>query len=1251
MSARFDLGRILRSPMERNAYALVAHQLLSASLGLIYWLLAARLYPATVVGSSSAFISTLLLVSGISQLGLAAGMARFIPRAGRHARRLVSSAYVVAIAASVVGGVVFLALDAVVGLGDILLGGVIEPWWVVAAVVGWTLFYLQDGVLIGSHQAVWVLVENFVYNSLKIAVLVIGVSVLGEVGIIGSWFLPVPVAVALVTWLVFGRFLRPRDEAKDAPPEARVTLREFAFSVSGDHLGSIAAEATVRLLPVFVVATAGAAQNAYFYQAWMVTNVIALVASGMTNSFVAETAATPAAAGANSRKILKRIAQLVVPATILVGIGAPLVLAIFGAEYAREGSSLLRWLALATLPFIFNTWYLSYLRVARRIRRVVEIQVASSVLMIALTFLGLAALGIAGVGLAWLATQLVVVGVTARDAVRVLRLPDAGKPSLRRGDWRFLLPAGSPRKTAVFAEGALADSASLLSGELVDGGSPEAVGCDVCVAESPDGERLRECAAALAPGGVLYAEWPPGAHRTLCRLRAELERAGFEKPVFYWPSPSVSAARLWLRLSPRPASYRRAVAALFDGSMGAGTKSSLASWLVLARALTPFVTKVVVARRVGAGDDRAPDRSSELAAKLTSSEPGLSASDLSVVMRTGGKSELNRINWMVWSDSAGVMRWVAKAGRIPAVTVSMERERDLLKALAYRSGEASEVVTPRLVLWDEEGDYPVMAETALLGTELLKVAQAEGYEECAKRVTRALADFAGHPPARPRSEWWSDLVEPWIVRLGEQLEVLGGVELADDVRAVLRDIGEMPLVFCHNDCTPWNIKVAENGVLEIFDWEAGQEDGLPLLDLVYCLSTMAFSLHGTATTTQSIESYVRLLEPTDEQGRVFLGALETYASAVGIRAQDVPRLRVMTWLMHATNDLAELLEKLGDEKELVAARAVCLPLLRFEVAALLAQQASEAAASRPRLQPTPLHGPALRPALFISPHLDDAALSCGGLIRRLADEGVSVVIATVCTDDHDGAALSALARQAHRQWDLGETPFQGRRAEDTEACRLLGAQSVHLGMRDAVYRLGEGGRPYDRYITACDATDATAFLTRADEVLAPLLAENPGALVFCPASVGGHVDHALVRHAVERLCDAERLVYYAEYPYWSRDGCLASGGRDLLPGAESELVPLTDEELLARVAATACYRSQLRGLFPSSTERARSIVDAHIPVLRQWVLGKPDYDASARRMAARLKRDVARCGGEYYLWLPVEGRGSSAADFFAALRR
>jgi LmbE family N-acetylglucosaminyl deacetylase len=287
--------------------------------------------------------------------------------------------------------------------------------------------------------------------------------------------------------------------------------------------------------------------------------------------------------------------------------------------------------------------------------------------------------------------------------------------------------------------------------------------------------------------------------------------------------------------------------------------------------------------------------------------------------------------------------------------------------------------------------------------------------------------------------------------------------------------------------------------------------------------------------------------------------------------------------------------------------------------------------------------PDIRPDIVVvSPHLDDAALSCGAGIRRLSSAGRAVLVATVFTADREpDAALSPLARRNHASWGVGDLPFERRRAEDDAAMGVLGATPVHLGLPDAVYRTDALGRPlYDASVgVRVHPADLQRSLPLLIERLRPVLAPFPGARVFCPAGVGGHVDHLLARQAVELLCEPRRIVYYEEYPYLARPGAKTAEGE---ARAHASVVIPSRDELDARVTAVTCYRSQIRGLFPSAIERALEVLSAHTPLLGPLLQREPDERASARRAAERIARDVMLFGGERYSWADAE-----ASDPFA----
>lgn len=273
--------------------------------------------------------------------------------------------------------------------------------------------------------------------------------------------------------------------------------------------------------------------------------------------------------------------------------------------------------------------------------------------------------------------------------------------------------------------------------------------------------------------------------------------------------------------------------------------------------------------------------------------------------------------------------------------------------------------------------------------------------------------------------------------------------------------------------------------------------------------------------------------------------------------------------------------------------------------------------------------------VFVSPHLDDAVLSGGGYIYRLAKMRQRVVVATVGTSDCPGP-VSWVAKRNLLSWRRGVSPFAARRKEDEDALEVLGAEFVHLGLLDAMYRRDKHGHPLYTTRTTdvpVHADDWERHKPAVRQAIEGLLEELEGeTIVYCPLGIGGHVDHLLVRSAVEEAADRCSIVYYEDQPYaWrvgeSLDVATLVDGKDR---KGSFVVHLSEEEMEARAQAIACYRSQLPGLFPSRPERLAEIVRARLP-LAAYMVARNVNTASARaRMESSLGSYTERIGGERY---------------------
>ena len=208
-------------------------------------------------------------------------------------------------------------------------------------------------------------------------------------------------------------------------------------------------------------------------------------------------------------------------------------------------------------------------------------------------------------------------------------------------------------------------------------------------------------------------------------------------------------------------------------------------------------------------------------------------------------------------------------------------------------------------------------------------------------------------------------------------------------------------------------------------------------------------------------------------------------------------------------------------------------------------------------------------ALALSPHLDDAVFSAAGQLAQLARDGWRVVVATVFTASRPDPQGFALACQLDKGLDASVDYMALRRAEDANACRLIGAEPLWLPFPEAPHRGYENARALFAGMHAGDA-----IVPELVAALAKLIAELDPARIFAPQAVGAHVDHVAVVEALRTI--APRGVrWWRDYPYAARSGPVAepfAGSFAVLP---EQATNLDEESRAAKSAAALAYASQL----------------------------------------------------------------------------
>ncbi len=228
-------------------------------------------------------------------------------------------------------------------------------------------------------------------------------------------------------------------------------------------------------------------------------------------------------------------------------------------------------------------------------------------------------------------------------------------------------------------------------------------------------------------------------------------------------------------------------------------------------------------------------------------------------------------------------------------------------------------------------------------------------------------------------------------------------------------------------------------------------------------------------------------------------------------------------------------------------------------------------------------------SIYLSPHLDDAVLSCGGQIHERIQSGQSVLVVTITAGDPKEMNISPFARALHQRWQTTAEAVTIRREEDIKACEQLGADFLHWVLLDCIYRqdahTGQHMYPTEESlfgaihpgddVTSRNLNRLISGLPQFEQLLVPL-------------AIGNHVDHQLCRRVAEEVFDPANLTYYEDYPYsQSEDKHEADFMNN--EGWQSSVIQLSKSALINKLEAIAHYDSQISTFFENKEDMIQKV--------------------------------------------------------------
>ncbi len=225
--------------------------------------------------------------------------------------------------------------------------------------------------------------------------------------------------------------------------------------------------------------------------------------------------------------------------------------------------------------------------------------------------------------------------------------------------------------------------------------------------------------------------------------------------------------------------------------------------------------------------------------------------------------------------------------------------------------------------------------------------------------------------------------------------------------------------------------------------------------------------------------------------------------------------------------------------------------------------------------------------LFISPHLDDVALSVGGIVNHLSNNNIDTQIWTFFSGSPKEANLSDFALSLHNRWKLTLDAPKIRRLEDRKACRILGAAYKHFNLPDCIYRKDRRGNPIIK-----EEDDLYQPIPISQQYLVNKIStdilnlSSPEDIIVSPMAIGNHIDHRIIVAAI-KLISTRTILYYEDYPYIikSKDSQLNF----------SQLTPikfaLSEANVMIWHAAIAEYQSQISTFWKNKNSMKQEIIE------------------------------------------------------------
>lgn|GEM_PF-5445972 len=423
VSNRFDRitgghGKFVRS----SNYVAIQMAILGGG-GFLFWLIAANRFPVADVGRAAALVSITVFVNYLTGLGIPVTVTRFASGLSREHRAVFSWCVWVTTAASVVGTAVATVVSSNGFARELVDHGIVVGFVLMfLSVNSLSLITLVDyrHIALGRHRVV--LLRAVVVTVGRVLAAVV---IPWSAGPLWIWAaMTLPVSVALLVGAVTDRSGGTGSLDVRAVPEHPRRLIRFTLT---NWVSLLLSQAPFFVLPLIVLASVSAVENANFYLVWTMAATAFLIPQITGRMLLQEAQDSDVSFRDQARFSLKFTTGVGV---VLLALSVPTMLLIervYGEAYS-EAAQILPFLFVALLPFAVTMTVLNVARARERNRATVLVSLGLALCILIPAQLVVSGQGLRGVAAAWLLGHslsaflaLIVIGPVSREPTETVR--------------------------------------------------------------------------------------------------------------------------------------------------------------------------------------------------------------------------------------------------------------------------------------------------------------------------------------------------------------------------------------------------------------------------------------------------------------------------------------------------------------------------------------------------------------------------------------------------------------------------------------------------------------------------------------------------------------------------------------------------------------------------------------------------------------------------------------------------------------